>query len=78
MVNENPLSGNVYIFRGGRGELVKILWATEDGIWLLAKRLERGRFIWPQADSGELHRVVRRSFRFGDLEFRASKVVPTT
>ncbi|WP_408583574.1 IS66 family insertion sequence element accessory protein TnpB [Paraburkholderia tropica] len=37
------------------GDLVKILWATEDGIWLLAKRLERGRFISPKADGGKVH-----------------------
>ena len=37
------------------GDLVKILWATEDGMWLLAKRLERGRFIWPQADGRKVH-----------------------
>ncbi|MEX3816560.1 IS66 family insertion sequence element accessory protein TnpB, partial [Paraburkholderia sp. BR13439] len=37
------------------GDLVKILWASEDGIWLLAKRLERGRFIWPKADGGKVH-----------------------
>jgi len=54
-LEENPLGGYVYIFRGGRGDLVKILWATEDGIWLLAKRLERGRFIWPKADGGKVH-----------------------
>lgn len=52
---ENPLGGHVFIFRGRRGDLVKILWATEDGLWLLAKRLERGRFVWPQADSGKVH-----------------------
>ena len=54
-LNENPLDGNVFIFRGRRGDLVKVLWATEDGLWLLAKRLERGRFIWPQADGGKIH-----------------------
>nr|WP_086973930.1 IS66 family insertion sequence element accessory protein TnpB [Caballeronia glebae] len=37
------------------GDLVKVLWATEDGLWLLATRLERGRFIWPQADGGKIH-----------------------
>ena len=52
---ENPLGGNVFIFRGRRGDLIKILWATEDGLWLLAKRLERGHFIWPQADGGKVH-----------------------
>ena len=54
-LEENPLGGNVFIFRWRRGDLIKILWATEDGLWLLAKRLERGRFIWPQADGGKIH-----------------------
>ncbi|MFM0572083.1 IS66 family insertion sequence element accessory protein TnpB [Paraburkholderia caledonica] len=54
-LEENPLGGNVVIFRGCRGDLVKLLWATDDGLWLLAKRLERGRFIWPQADGGKIH-----------------------
>jgi transposase len=54
-LEENPLGGNVFIFRGRRGDLVKILWATEDGLWLLARRLERCRSVWPQADSGKVH-----------------------
>ena len=54
-IEENPLGGNVFIFRGRRGDLVKVLWATEDGLWLLARRLERGCFVWPQADGGKVH-----------------------
>jgi transposase len=46
-LEENPLGGDLYIFRGRRGDLVKLLWATDDGLWLLAKRLEASRFIWP-------------------------------
>jgi transposase len=53
-LEENALGGNVFIFRGRRGDLVKVLWATEDGLWLLARRLERGRFVWPQADGGKV------------------------
>jgi transposase len=49
---EDPFSGHVFAFRGRRGELVKLLWSDGDGICLLTKRLERGRFVWPQADSG--------------------------
>ena len=52
---ENPFSGHVFIFRGRRGDLVKVLWWSGDGLCLFAKRLERGRFIWPQADSGAVH-----------------------
>ena len=49
---ENPFSGQVFLFRGRRGDLIKVLWFDGDGLCLFAKRLERGRFIWPQAASG--------------------------
>ena len=49
---ENPFSGHVFAFRGKRGDLVKLLWWSGDGMNLYAKRLERGRFVWPQAASG--------------------------
>jgi transposase len=49
---EDPFSGHVFVFRGRRGDIIKVLWWTGDGLCLLAKRLERGRFIWPQAQSG--------------------------
>jgi len=51
-LQENPFSGQVYIFRGRRGDLVKVLWFDGDGLCLFSKRLERGRFIWPQATNG--------------------------
>ena len=49
---ENPFSGQVFIFRWKRGDLIKVLWFDGDGLCLFAKKLERGRFIWPQATSG--------------------------
>src|ERR1700720_3457773 len=51
-LKENPFSGQVFVFRGKRGDLVKLLWWDGDGLCLFAKRLERGRFIWPQAEQG--------------------------
>jgi len=51
-LQESPFSGQVYIFRGRRGDLIKVLWFDGDGLCLFAKRLERGRFIWPQATNG--------------------------
>ena len=51
----DPFGGHVFIFRGRRGDLVKMLWWDGDGLCLLAKRLERGRFIWPQATDGSIH-----------------------
>ena len=53
-LEQNPLSGQVFIFRGRRGDLVKLIWFDGDGLCLFAKRLERGRFIWPQATEGSV------------------------
>ena len=52
VLHEQPFSGHVFIFRGRRGDIVKCLWFDGDGLCLFAKRLERGRFIWPQATEG--------------------------
>jgi len=51
-LKENPFSGQVFVFRGRRGDLIKLLWFDGDGLCLFAKRLERGRFVWPKAESG--------------------------
>jgi transposase len=53
-LDEDPFSGHVFVFRGRRGDLLKLLWWDGDGLCLFAKRLERGRFIWPQADGGRV------------------------
>jgi transposase len=51
-LSEDPFSGQLYVFRGRRGDRIKILWWSGDGLCLFAKRLERGKFVWPQATSG--------------------------
>jgi len=51
-LEQSPFSGHVFVFRGRRGDLIKVLWWDGDGLCLFAKRLERGRFIWPQATDG--------------------------
>ena len=47
-----PFSGHVFVFRGRRGDLLKLLWWDGQGLCLFAKRLERGRFVWPSASTG--------------------------
>jgi transposase len=51
-LEKSPRSGQVYIFRGCRGDLIKLIWHDGDGACLLQKRLDRGSFIWPQASNG--------------------------
>ena len=51
-LGRDPHAGDLFVFRGRRGDLIKVLWWDGDGLCLFAKRLERGRFVWPQATSG--------------------------
>ena len=48
----DPFSGHLFVFRGRRGDLLKCLFWDTQGLVLYAKRLERGRFVWPQARDG--------------------------
>ena len=47
VLKEDPFSGHLFLFRGRRGDLVKALWWDGQGLLMLSKRLEKGRFIWP-------------------------------
>lgn len=51
-LRRNPNGGHLFVFRGRRGDLAKILWHDGQGQCLFVKRLERGRFLWPSASSG--------------------------
>lgn len=48
----DPFSGQIFVFRGRRGDRVKLLWWDGEGLCLLAKRLEACKFVWPQATHG--------------------------
>lgn len=49
---QDPYNGAVFCFRGRRGDLLKILLWDGQGLVLIAKRLEKGKFVWPQATNG--------------------------
>jgi transposase len=51
-LKRDPHGGDLFIFRGRCGDLAKILWHDGIGLSLYAKRLDRGRFIWPSATEG--------------------------
>ena len=51
-LKRDPHGGDLFVFRGRAGSLVKIIWHDGLGMSLYAKRLEKGRFIWPQAKDG--------------------------
>ena len=49
-LKQDASGGHVFVFSGKRGDLVKLYWHDGHGACLFAKRLERGRFIWPATD----------------------------
>ena len=79
-LRRDPHGGDLYVFRGRSGSLIKILWHDGIGMSLYAKRLERGRFIWPSPADGTLAItpaqlaymldgiVDRRPWTYGDRE----------
>ena len=48
-LGKNRFTGELFVFRGRRGDLIKILCWDGQGLCLFSKRLEKGRFVWPQA-----------------------------
>jgi transposase len=51
-LGRDPHAGDLYVFRGKRGDLIKILWHDGVGMSLYAKRLDRGKVIWPTPRDG--------------------------
>ena len=68
---QDPFCGHLFVFRGRRGDLIKVLWWDGQGLCLFAKRLEKGRFVWPSPAKPALAKaggkVVIRSAQQGML-----------
>ncbi|HSM79623.1 MAG TPA: IS66 family insertion sequence element accessory protein TnpB [Bryobacteraceae bacterium] len=53
-----PLSGHIFLFSNARRNRLKLLFWDGSGLWVCAKRLEKGRFRWPEATSGQTKVVL--------------------
>jgi transposase len=74
-LNESPYSGQIFVFRGRRGDKIKILWDSQDGgLCLFYKRLRSGKFIWPRAEGGAVClSAAQLSMLLEGIDWRAPK-----
>ena len=54
VLKQDPYSGHLFVFRGRRGDLVKIVWWDGQGACMFSKRLEKGKYVWPAAADGKV------------------------
>lgn len=70
-LGRDPFARDVFLFRGRSGALVKAIWHDGIGLSLYTKRLDRGRFIWPQTVDGAVSLTsVQASYLLEALDWR--------
>lgn len=71
-----PLSGHVFLFSNARRNRLKALFWDGSGLWVCAKRLEKGRFRWPPAGEGESKLVLSQeefTLLVGGIDLNATR-----
>src|SRR5919112_1418768 len=70
-LGRDPHTGDLYVFRGARGDLIKIIWHDGIGMSLYAKRLESGRYIWPlPADGAVAISAAQLAYMLDGIDWR--------
>lgn len=71
-----PLSGHVFLFSNAQRNRLKLIFWDGSGLWVCAKRLERGRFRWPATEPGQAKVVLSHeelALLLGGIDLATSK-----
>lgn len=49
----DPTSGHVFLFSNARRNRLKLIYFDGTGLWVCAKRIEKGRLHWPSVDADQ-------------------------
>lgn len=72
---EDPRQGALFVFCNRDRTRIKVLYFDGSGLWVCAKRLEKGRFSWPDASAGEKAAIgaAELSMLLGGLEMARAR-----
>ena len=74
-----PLSGHVFLFCNRQRNRLKMMFWDGSGLWVCAKRLEKGRFRWPEASAGQNKIVLTQeelAMLIGGIDLREARRRP--
>jgi len=74
-LGQDPLSGHLFLFANRSHTRLKVLVWDGSGLWVCAKRLERGRFRWPASTEGNC--LAMRPAVAGGIEHFPSNMCET-
>ena len=73
VLQEDPFSGHLFLFRSKRADYLKILYYDGTGLCLFAKRLESGKFVWPPiVDGGMVLTAAQLALLVEAMDWRRS------
>jgi transposase len=81
VLQQDPFGGHLFVFRGRRGDLVKVIWWDGQGACMFMKRLEKGRFVWRSGRTLTLERWStenKRAVRWGPWALWLALPAPAT
>jgi len=76
-LKEDPLSGHLFAFANRNRDRIKVLYWDGTGLWVCSKRLEKGRFSWPETSEAHDGKATlsnaQWSMLIGGLDLKASR-----